>query len=668
MSKKQQQSKNQPRPKIQTETVADLPPEVSDSKTLFFEHPWLPLLVLAGAAMVAYGASVSNDFVFFDDDKAILYNKTLENPSLSKFFSGQNLGMFAPMTWIFYWIGKGISGEAAWGHHLIALILHVFNAVLAYLLLRRLTARYFAAFGAALIFAVHPVQAEAVCWAAGLSTVLFTTFYLGSLLSWLPYATTRNRAAYVLSLALFTAACWSKSAAVTLPAILVVMDLYKGRNWKQPAFWLEKLPFFALSAYFTWLTFLTRAQEGHNIAASSATYSGLDRFFMVSQTVLFYPIKMLLPFSFSVAYPFVKTNGAWDWTYYAAPVAILAIAFGLWRYFRHKPDYLLGIALYVLPLSAMLPYRTVGSFELRSDRYVYLSCLGLFFFGVLFLEKYKTITRSTVVGILAAVLAVLAAMQTQVWNNGVNLFKNCVDKTPESSLCQCNLAYNSLITNDFETSVRHYSEALQYDPNTVEAYNGRGQAYLYLKRYPEALGDFEKALASGIETPKLYMNQGKCLVTLKRYEEAIPALTKSLELEPKSAETWLLRGKAQQQTGKTDLALKDYDKSLELEPGIIEARMNRAVILFNAGEYARAIEDNTLILDSAPEPAKVPVLLNRANCYLKSGATDKALADVNNALEINPNYTKGYQTRAAIWQLMGQTDKMQADLAKIKTQ
>jgi tetratricopeptide (TPR) repeat protein len=292
--------------------------------------------------------------------------------------------------------------------------------------------------------------------------------------------------------------------------------------------------------------------------------------------------------------------------------------------------------------------------------------LGLFFFLFLFLEKQKTLIRTSILGGVAIVLAILAALQTQVWNNGVNLFKNCVAKTPESSLCQCNLAYNSLITNDFEGSVRHYSEALRYDPSTVEAYNGRGQAYLYLKRFPEALSDFDNAIQAGIVTPKLYLNKGKSLSNLKRFEEAIPALSRSLELEPKEPETWLLRAKAHQQLGNTAQALEDYGKALELEPKAVEARMNRAVILFALKQYDAAISDNTAALALAPEPAQVPILLNRANCYLMSGSPQKALEDANKALTINPQYTRGYQTRAAIWQALGQPAKMQEDLSKVK--
>ena len=64
-----------------------VPQEISTPTTslAILENPMVACLCLFVAAFVAYGGSISNDFVFFDDDKAILYNKTLQNPSFLGF-------------------------------------------------------------------------------------------------------------------------------------------------------------------------------------------------------------------------------------------------------------------------------------------------------------------------------------------------------------------------------------------------------------------------------------------------------------------------------------------------------------------------------------------------------------------------------------------------------
>lgn len=644
-----------------------VPQEISTPTTAglaILENPMVACLCLFVAAFVAYGGSISNDFVFFDDDKAILYNKALQNPSFSGFFKGQNLGMFAPFTWIAYWVGKSISGNEAWGYHLLGVLFHAINAVLAYLVLSRLTDKKWVSFGAVLLFAVHPIQAEAVCWAAGLSAVLFATFYLAALLAWVSWSKNSNKIYYGLALLAFIAACLSKSAAVTLPLVLVLFDVYKGKSIFTAGFWLEKAPFFALSLYFGLNTFSTRAEEGHDIVASSSVFSAADRFFMVCQTLLFYPFKTLLPLGYSVAYPFVKEQGSWGITYLAAPLVLAGLAYLVYKYLRNSPNYLLGLGLYFLPLVVMLPFRTVGSFELRSDRYAYLSSLGMLFVLFLFLEKLDTKLRNGVLIAAAVVLGFLAIQQAQVWNNGVDLFKNCVDKTPESSLCQCNLAYNSLLTKQYEAAVDHYTAALKYDPSTIEAYNGRGQAYMELRKFPEAYSDFDQAIKGGLSSPKLFLNRGKCLVINGQPEKAIPDLGKSLELEPKSPEAYYFRATAYDKTNQPDQALKDYGQALAQNPNYIEAMVNRGQLQFKSQQYAAAIEDFTNGLAIAADAVKPMILVNRANAYLMSGNTQSALEDANQALAINPNFQRGYHSRAAIWKTLGNAAKAAEDLKK----
>lgn len=696
-------------------------PELPAAGLSFFERPgWRAGLLLLGAVVVVYAASLSNGFVFFDDDKAILYNRTLENPSLGKFFSGQNLGMYAPLTWIGYWVGSWISGQEAWGYHLLALALHALNAMLAFRLLQALTGRFWPAFTAALLFAVHPMQVEAVSWAAALSTVLFSTFYLGSLLAWVRGMRSPTLLIWpAISLILFVLACLSKSAAVTLPLVLSALVFLFSKE-QSGKFWLRTIPFYAVALVFGLYTFATRAQEGHDIAASSAAFSLVDRFFMICQTVLFYPFKLLLPLGYEISYPFVKAGGSWPWTYYAAPVVLaVLIFFFFYKKWWQNRELALGLALYFLPLTVMLPFRTVGSFELRSDRYVYISCLGLFLLGGFLLEKIRSKeVRLAILLVFGGGLAFLASRQTAVWKDGVSLFENCKscdeNMSQSGAVWKVNLAYNELIKErenpqdkkrDFADAAKHYTEALEIDPNMVEAYNGRGQAYLQLNKIPEALEDFNKAIQAGISTPKLFLNRGKCLALLNRPDEAIPDLTKSLALEPASAEAYLYRGRCLVVLNRPAEAIPDLTKSLELaaassevslfrpdeayffraaarektgdpqaeadysaaiqeNPNSVQALVNRGFFRYKARRYDEAIADYSAAQQIAVQSLQPMILSNRAAAQLAAGRPEQALADANKALEINPNYKRAYENRAGAYQALGQPERMKADLEK----
>ncbi len=630
------------------------------------EHRKFQRLLPLGLALLAaavYAFSVKNGFVFFDDDKAILYNSALKNPSLGKFFSGQNLGMYAPMSWIAYWLGSAISGTDAWGYHLLGLLLHALNSALVFTILYRLFRRQWPAVFAAALFAVHPVQVEAVSWAAALSTVLFSSFYLLSFLAYLNWKRRPVPMHYSLALLAFALACLSKSAAVTLPLVLLAADAFEGNRWDWKFLW-NKAPFFAFSLFFGAYTFVTRAQEGHDIEASSSVFSALDRFWMVSQTLLFYPVKILAPLGFSVAYPFVKSGGSWPWHYYVAPLALAGLAALVWLKFRQNREVLLALALYLLPLTVMLPFRTVGSFELRSDRYVYLSCIGLFLVLALALERLKPLARLGILAVLVVALGGLAVQQTRVWKDGIALFTNCVKKTPQAALCQCNLAYSELLSFRFDDAVAHYSAALSSDPSTVEAYNGRGQAYFQLKKIPEALDDFTKAIEAGLVSPKLFLNRGKCLVMLNRPQEALPNLNRSLELEPNAPEAYFFRAVVQEKTGAPDRAEADYSRAYALNPEYLEALVNRALVRMNKGALQEAIADYTQAISLRPN--LVMLYNNRGYAHFKNGQIEQALQDVNQAIALDPNYARAYQTRAVIYQQTGRPAQAQADLLMLQ--
>lgn len=629
----------------------------------------IALLLLLIVAV--YFPSLKNDFVYFDDDKAILYNPVVNGTSNATLFHGQNLGMYAPATWLLYKATYAFSGKTAFGYHFVSLLLHLINTVLVFLIFLQLFKKNDEApayswqsttlpFFIALAFGLHPIQVEAVSWAAGQSTLLFSLFYLAAALFYIKSVQKEQKSQYYLSLAFFLLALLSKSAAVTLPLLLMAIDAYlaaPARSFQ----WKNKLPYLALSLIFGLYTFSTRAQEGHNIAQSSSTFSAVDRIFMVCQTILFYPFKLLVPFGFSIAYPFEKLNGQWPWHYFAAIPVLIGVIYLVSLAAKQLPKVQLAALWYILPLLPMLPFITVGSFELRSDRYVYIAGCGIFLGIGLLLEKIKNPMAKTGIYLaIAAGLGILTMKQATVWQNGVNLFKNCVEITPNAPLCQCNLGYSELISFNFDNSTKHYTNALNLDKNYVEAYNGRGQAYFQTKKFKEAYSDFDNAIRSGISSPKVFLNRGKCAVILGKGPDALPDLEKSLQLEPNNPEAWYFKGIIQGNTGNAPEALRSYTEAINLQPEYPEALANRGNIYSGQGDFAKALVDYDKALTVAPDNPLI--LMNRAVALLQMKQPEKALLDANRALEINPNYAKAKQTRAAIYQALGQPEKAAADL------
>ncbi|MBL7809177.1 MAG: tetratricopeptide repeat protein [Saprospiraceae bacterium] len=628
-----------------------------------FEPAWLWAVVLTVVTVMAYYLSLDNGFMVFDDDKAIRYNNLIKNPTFKGLFMANNLGMYAPITWCGYALVYALAGESASAFHTFSLLLHIGCVLSVFTLMRMLQSRAEVAFFTALLFALHPMQVEATSWIAGQSALTFSLFYLLSLMAYVQWQNSQRTLFFGLSIVAFLLSVLSKSAAVTLPVLLLALDWYKNGTVTLKNV-LAKAPYFVVSLIFGLYTFSTREAEGHDLVVSSSAYNLFDRFLMVCHSLLFYPVKLLLPFKLSIFYPMQKTDGVWSIDYYLAPLALAAIGWAAWKYGRR--DRVIGLAAlwYLIPLAVMLPYVSVGTFEMRSDRYVYISSAGFFLLLVYLAQRIPAeIRRGALIG-MALLFGFLTLERSQVWNNEVSVFRDCVDKYPDAPLCNCNLAYGELLNLEFEPSIQHYTKALALDPSYVEAYNGRGQAYFQLKKFPEAFSDFDNAIKVGIITPKLFLNRGKCHVILSRPAEAIPDLAKSLELEPRNPETWYFKAVAEGKTGDLAGALKDYSKAIELNPQYVEALVNRGLMYFNEQKFEEAIADYTAAL--AVRPDIIIARNNRAMAYLSKGMLNEALADVNKSIEAQSNYPKSYETRAKVYTLMGKTAEAAKDLEKVK--
>ena len=142
------------------------------------------LLVLA--VLLVFGQTVRHQFVTYDD-----HNYLYENPQVSGGLTVQGIvwafttthaNNWHPLTWLSHMVDCQIYGLRAGGHHLTSLLLHAANAILLLLLLWRMTGNLWPSAVVAALFAVHPLRAESVAWAAERKDVLSGLFFLRPLL------------------------------------------------------------------------------------------------------------------------------------------------------------------------------------------------------------------------------------------------------------------------------------------------------------------------------------------------------------------------------------------------------------------------------------------------------------------------------------------------------
>lgn len=524
---------------------------------------WLPW-VLAAVAFILYSTGFGNEMVGMDDHSA-----TVDNPAVRDFqiFGGFNLGMYAPLTWIGYEIAYILGKESPNMYHLLSAIVHAVNVVLVFRLFQRLESSLTVSALVALFFAIHPLSVEAVAWIAGFSTPLFSMFCLLSMNYYLKHTKEENGGFgknYWLALTMFLLACLAKSAAVTLPLTLLVLDLWKKRGFSQKVL-LEKVPFFAISLVFGILTLYSRQHAGQ--LDQPADFNLLDRGLMACHTILFYWKKLLIPTNLSIWYPFVKTDGAWSWDYYAAPVILLGILFAAWRSRNAMPLIWIGILFYLSNIILSLPWSTFGTFELRSDRYNYLAGLGLFVV-LAALPDYLKVKRPSWTGATWAVLLGLAfvwlvtsALRIRDWKDTMTLIDKAIAATGDNfgkAYLWRGMAYGK--ATDAQKALKDFSLALQKNPELYQAYKFRGNIFGVMKNYEQSVTDLTKFLEHyPEEVPELY-NRGLSYANLERNQEAVADFTRALELDSTFARVYRARGNCYLKLGETEKGNADLAK------------------------------------------------------------------------------------------------------------
>ncbi|MBK7030503.1 MAG: tetratricopeptide repeat protein [Bacteroidales bacterium] len=536
------------------------------------------LLLIAVVTWFTYHSSLWNGFVNYDDNLYIYENSDIQNLSWNNilgFFKG-NIGQYPPLTMIAFSLIYHFIGPEPTSFHVVSLVLHVFNSLLVFLFIYHFDRKVLAALVAGLLFGLHPMHVESVAWATELKDLLYTAFFLGGLLAYQSYQQLGNQRKYlVIALVLFILSCLSKGMAVVFPLVLLLMDFYNAGKVNKNQ-WLEKIPFFIMSLIWGLLTLLTQQSMGALDGGTSITV--FERLFIFSQGILFYLTKAIYPLQLSAFYPFPLVTGS------GLPVSVYlsilgVIVPGVMIYFAKKYRRILvfGSLFFLLNLILVLQILPVGM-AITADRYFYLSSVGLFFILSYFFDElihHQPRLRASVLSIsvfIVAGLAVLTHTQAKVWENSVTLW-NQVLENPKPyrgyALAYTNRGDAYADRNDFDAAIQDYGNALEVNPEYVDALNNRGMIKGLKQEYAEAKLDFDAALVIRPDFAKAYNN----------------------------------RGNANRFLGDAQAALDDFSKAISIKPDYLDAYINRGVMLYLVGDSLAACRDWKKVRDAGSSAA-----------------------------------------------------------------
>ena len=245
-------------------------------------------LLLALATIALYWPATHHDFINYDDPAYVTANVHVQNgltlENLRWAFSNPVGGNWHPVTMLSHMLDCQLFGLKPWGHHLTSLLLHAVNTALVFLLLRTLTGAVWRSLLVAALFGAHPLHVESVAWVAERKDVLSAFFGFLSLLFYARYAQKRSGVEsrklsaggsglapdYGLALFFFALGLMSKAMLVTMPCVMLLLDYWPLNRIRNSEFGIrnfiklvmEKIPFFALAAAASLVTFAVQQQEG----------------------------------------------------------------------------------------------------------------------------------------------------------------------------------------------------------------------------------------------------------------------------------------------------------------------------------------------------------------------------------------------------------------------
>ncbi len=607
----------------------------------------LAAVILAGTFIVHSG-SLGNDFVHWDDDKYVYDNediRQLDGRSVLRFFTSSYLRMYQPVTMLSYAWDYRIGGLDARTYHRTNVLFHLLNTLLVFWAVSLLTRQTAIAAVSAVFFGVHPLHVESVAWISERKDVLYSFFYLGSWIAYIRYRRSGNRRGfYFAALFLFLLSLFSKSAAVTLPLVLILTDFYLGRKTRIQNH-LDKIPFFILAAVFGIVSLLTQRVVGSDWDYVTG-YSLADRLFLGAYALTFYIAKSVFPAGLSAIHPLpLKPEGLLPIRYYISGPVFIVLPWILLKVHRSKAgaplkkDVLFGALFFIFTIAPVL-FIPVGQ-AVAAERYTYVPYIGLsVILGRLYLaarQRLKSCSfgvRHVPTAALAMMLVVFAHAayaRSAVWKDTRTLFSDVIEKYPETGIAYNNRGNVRRDERDFQGAMEDYNRAIGL--NYTDAYNNRGILRNRMKDYGGAIEDFTRALQGKAGRDVAYYNRGIARLNLGDFQGAVEDFTRAVEINPRHADAYNNRGfvryeKLSDSTG----AIRDFDAAIRLRPREPEIYYNRGNAKALAGDYAGAIMDYTMALRMKPEYGEA--YFNKGVALLRLNETGPACSDWNRASEL----------------------------------
>ncbi len=553
----------------------------------------LVCLALVFVTAAIYWPITDHSFILLDDEQYVTANPHvttgLNCTNLVWAFTTGEQANWHPLTWISHQMDCTMFGLNAGGHHFVNLLFHIANTLMLFLFLRSATGLLWQPALVAAFFAWHPLHVESVAWASERKDVLSTYFWLLTLLAWLGYASkptdamagqerSGRKLAYVLALVFFACGLMSKPMVVTLPFVLLLMDLWPlgriafdgGRPVKWTRLIVEKVPFFILAVAGSVVTYMVQSSGGAvwetslggrlaNAAVSYARYIG----------------KIFWPGHLAIIYSPVNH---WSLAIVAGAVALLILCTAIFLAgWRQRPYLLVGWLWFLGTLVPTIGIIQVGA-QSMADRYTYIPSIGFFImlvWGWVDLVATRPVGKN--ISMIVAVMALIACLsitsvQIMYWFNNTSLFVRAVEVSPDSYVAANCLGKTFERAGHKPQALAMYRKALELEPHFPQSQYNYALSLFDAGQSREAIEHLEVAAHLEWRDPIIQHDLGLIFIQHNSFTNAFNCFSNLLVLQPHSAEGHFDLACTLANLGQFAPAATEFREALRLQPDHPQAK------------------------------------------------------------------------------------------------
>ncbi|MFA5059671.1 MAG: tetratricopeptide repeat protein [Candidatus Omnitrophota bacterium] len=559
------------------------------------------VVILIALIVAVYANSLGNGFVW-DDFLVIAGNNFVKSWSnfplifsrdyltspdevsyLGQCFSGAGEATYRPVVTISYFVDYFLFGRNPFGYHLVNLLFHIFNSVLAYFLARMILKDARGAFFAALFFGLHPIQTEAVNNISFREDLFVFFFGISAFILFIKAkacSLDRKRLMLLFSNLLFFLALFSKEMAVTFPILFLLYDYCFCREEIKGGFWRHiksyYLAYGVVLLFFLWIWAFVMPSENKPLIYFGQT--AWSNFLTMAKVFGIYVFWMFIPVNIHGTVPdfSIAEFSLWSIEVIAAIMALLFLMYCVARFWQRHRVVSFGILWFFIalfPVANIFPIQNI-----IACRYLYFPSFGFFLIFAYGLRQLTSLkVRYITVGfprrieilILVGVMIVygiVTPLRNSAWRNNDTFYEDIYSYYPQKEWIHRSLAGSFIRKGMIEEAILEFKIAGILDPKNSETSGFLARLYLRQGKINEAIHELRKTIAldeSNVFARNalcgLHGAEGDCRKAIACFEDLI---VKS----PEFLDGHYNLGIAYQHCGEDQKAKKAFEELLRRDP------------------------------------------------------------------------------------------------------